>query len=158
MVINTLQLSFFIPQNTLIITLIFFWCMLMILFSLATILRKSLTSPIFLINISNKNLGDLTYFLDLKISKNSKGVNVSQRKYMLDLLTETRMLACSPTITPMVHSSRLLDEIETNLMTLKLHLTEDSSTASSTSQIPNHTSQSKSICFLSNHCLSIDKF
>ncbi|WVZ13928.1 hypothetical protein V8G54_011494 [Vigna mungo] len=48
-----------------------------------------------------KNLGDLTYFLGLEVARNSKGIHLSQRKYVLDLLAETGMLDSSPIPTPM---------------------------------------------------------
>ncbi|WVZ17643.1 hypothetical protein V8G54_010625 [Vigna mungo] len=50
-----------------------------------------------------KNLGDLTYFLGLEVARNSKGLHLSQRKYVLDILAETGMLDSSPVPTPMVH-------------------------------------------------------
>ncbi|WVZ17715.1 hypothetical protein V8G54_010697 [Vigna mungo] len=50
-----------------------------------------------------KNLGDLTYFLGLEVARNSKGIHLSQRKYVLDILAETGMLDSSPVPTPMVH-------------------------------------------------------
>jgi len=39
-----------------------------------------------------KNLGQLKYFLGIEISRGPKGVFLSQRKYVLDLLKETGML------------------------------------------------------------------
>jgi len=54
-----------------------------------------------------KNLGDLTYFLELEVAHNKSSLHISQRKYTLDLLHETRMLNCAPMPTPMPHSSRL---------------------------------------------------
>jgi len=39
-----------------------------------------------------KNLGDFTYFLGFKIARSSKGLNLSQRKYTIDLLNEIGML------------------------------------------------------------------
>jgi len=50
-----------------------------------------------------KNLGDLTYFLGLKVARNKSGLHISQRKYTLDLLHATRMLDCAC----MPHSSRI---------------------------------------------------
>ncbi|WVZ08184.1 hypothetical protein V8G54_021530 [Vigna mungo] len=57
-----------------------------------------------------KNLGDLTYFLGLEVSKNSSGIHLSQRKYILDLLIEAGMLNCAPMPTPMAYSSRLTNQ------------------------------------------------
>ena len=51
-----------------------------------------------------KNLGDLTYFLGLEISRNNTGIHLSQRKYTLDLLTKNGMLACAPSFTFMAHT------------------------------------------------------
>ncbi|WVZ08611.1 hypothetical protein V8G54_021957 [Vigna mungo] len=58
-----------------------------------------------------KNLGDLTYFLGLEVARNSKGIHLSQRKYVLDILAETGLLDSSPVPTPMVpkHSSTNTD-------------------------------------------------
>jgi hypothetical protein len=47
-----------------------------------------------------KDLGQLKYFLGLEIARSKKGILLSQRKYVLDLLTETGMLECRPTSTP----------------------------------------------------------
>jgi hypothetical protein len=41
-----------------------------------------------------KDLGDLKYFLGIEVSRSNKGIFLSQRKYALDLLQETGMLAC----------------------------------------------------------------
>jgi hypothetical protein len=41
-----------------------------------------------------KNLGLLRYFLGIEIARSSKGIVLSQRKYVLDLLAETWMLGC----------------------------------------------------------------
>ena len=41
-----------------------------------------------------KDLGPLRYFLGIEIAKSPKGIVLSQRKYVLDLLTETGMLGC----------------------------------------------------------------
>ncbi|RVW35073.1 Retrovirus-related Pol polyprotein from transposon TNT 1-94 [Vitis vinifera] len=48
-----------------------------------------------------KDLGNLKYFLGMEIARSKKGIAVSQRKYVLDLLNETGMLGCKPTETPM---------------------------------------------------------
>jgi hypothetical protein len=41
-----------------------------------------------------KDLGPLKYFLGIEVSRSSKGIFLSQRKYTLDLLEETGMSAC----------------------------------------------------------------
>jgi hypothetical protein len=43
-----------------------------------------------------KDLGHLRYFLGIEIARSSKGIVLSQRKYVLDLLIETGMLGCRP--------------------------------------------------------------
>ncbi|WJZ84247.1 hypothetical protein VitviT2T_003860 [Vitis vinifera] len=48
-----------------------------------------------------KDLGTLKYFLGMEIARSKKGIAVSQRKYILDLLNETGMLGCKPAETPM---------------------------------------------------------
>lgn len=48
-----------------------------------------------------KDLGNLKYFLGMEIARSRKGISVSQRKYVLDLLKETGMLGCKPVDTPM---------------------------------------------------------
>ena len=48
-----------------------------------------------------KQLGELRYFLGMEVARSRKGISVSQRKYILDLLTETGMLGCRPSDTPM---------------------------------------------------------
>jgi len=47
-----------------------------------------------------KSLGDLSYFLGLEVARNHTGIHLSQRKYTLDLLLETRTLDCAPMPTP----------------------------------------------------------
>ena len=40
-----------------------------------------------------KDLGQLKYFLGIEVSRSKVGIYLSQQNYVLDLLTETRMLA-----------------------------------------------------------------
>ncbi|XP_043687769.1 uncharacterized mitochondrial protein AtMg00810-like [Telopea speciosissima] len=43
-----------------------------------------------------KNLGALKYFLGIEVLRNKKGISLSQRKYVLNLLTDTGMLTSKP--------------------------------------------------------------
>jgi len=54
-----------------------------------------------------KNLGDLKYFLGVEVARSSKGIFLSQRKYVLDLLKEIGMLGCKHVDTPIVEKHYL---------------------------------------------------
>ncbi|KAM2181919.1 hypothetical protein ACFX1Q_032474 [Malus domestica] len=54
-----------------------------------------------------KNLGDLKYFLRVEVARSSRGIFLSQRKYVLDLLKETGMLGCKPVDTPIIEKHYL---------------------------------------------------
>ncbi|CAL2263055.1 unnamed protein product [Prunus armeniaca] len=54
-----------------------------------------------------KDLGDLKYFLGVEVARSSKGIFLSQHKYVLDLLKETGMLGCKPVETPIVEKHHL---------------------------------------------------
>lgn len=55
-----------------------------------------------------KDLGSLKYFfLGMEVARSRTGIVVSQRKYILDLLEETRMLGCKPNETPMEPNVKL---------------------------------------------------
>ena len=58
-------------------------------------------------NFKIENLGTLTYFLGFEIARNKHGINLSQRKYTLDILTETGMFNCSPVSTPLNFSVKM---------------------------------------------------
>jgi hypothetical protein len=49
----------------------------------------------------------LKYFLGIKIAHSPKGLFISQRKYVLDLLRETDKLGCKPAITSMDSKCKL---------------------------------------------------
>ncbi|KAK3027217.1 hypothetical protein RJ639_040806 [Escallonia herrerae] len=54
-----------------------------------------------------KDLGQLTYFLGIEVTRSKKGIFLSQRKYVLDLLVETRKAGAKPCNTPMNPSVHL---------------------------------------------------
>jgi hypothetical protein len=54
-----------------------------------------------------KSLGHLKYFLGIEVSRLKEGIFLSQRKYALDLLKETRMTTCSPVSTPIEENLKL---------------------------------------------------
>ncbi|RDX78992.1 putative mitochondrial protein, partial [Mucuna pruriens] len=47
-----------------------------------------------------KDLGSLRYLLGMEIAHSKKGIVLSQRKYILDLLKEIGKIICKPTNTP----------------------------------------------------------
>ena len=57
-----------------------------------------------------KDLGQLRYFLGIEIARSPKGIVLSQRKYVLDLLSETGMLGCRPLSTPIDPNHKLCAE------------------------------------------------
>ncbi|KAH9649579.1 protein kinase domain-containing protein [Citrus sinensis] len=54
-----------------------------------------------------KDLGSLKYFLRIEVARSRKGIFLSQRKYILDLLKETGMLGCKPSDVPIESNHRL---------------------------------------------------
>lgn len=56
-----------------------------------------------------KDLGSLKYFLGIEIARWSAGIFLCQRKYVLDLLTETTMLDCKPVDTPIEQNHKLVE-------------------------------------------------
>jgi hypothetical protein len=65
-------------------------------------LRKQLATK-----FEMKNLGGLKYFLGIEVARSKQGIFLSQRKYILDLLSEVGLLECKPTDTPIVQNHKL---------------------------------------------------
>ncbi|CAL2228767.1 unnamed protein product [Prunus armeniaca] len=64
-----------------------------------------------------KNLGGLKYFLGIKVARSQQSLVLCQRKYALDLLTETGILDCKPVDTLIVQNHHLFeypDQVPTN--------------------------------------------
>lgn len=55
-----------------------------------------------------KDLGQLIYFLGIEVAQSSSGIAINQRKYAIDILTETGMLDCRPIDTLMDPDAKLL--------------------------------------------------
>ncbi|CAM8996453.1 unnamed protein product [Rhodiola kirilowii] len=56
---------------------------------------------------NTKDLGRLRYFLGVEVSRSKKGIFLSQRKYVLDLLSETGKIGAKPCSTPMIPNLQL---------------------------------------------------
>jgi Reverse transcriptase (RNA-dependent DNA polymerase) len=54
-----------------------------------------------------KDLSYLKYFLEIEVAFSKKGLFLSQRKYILDLLKETRKIGCKPVSTPIDSRNKL---------------------------------------------------
>lgn len=62
-----------------------------------------------------KDLGKLKYFLGIEVARNNDGFSISQRKYMLDIVTKTGFLGCKPSAIPIELNHKLALAIGTPL-------------------------------------------
>ncbi|KAL1201540.1 Retrovirus-related Pol polyprotein from transposon RE1 [Cardamine amara subsp. amara] len=56
---------------------------------------------------SLKDLGNLSYLLGIEAMRTTSGLHLTQRRYILDLLTRSNMLTAKPVNTPMASSPKL---------------------------------------------------
>lgn len=54
-----------------------------------------------------KDLGTLRYFQGMEVARSKEGIIISQRKCILDLLSETGLHGCKPADTPMDPNKKL---------------------------------------------------
>ena len=54
-----------------------------------------------------KDLGPLKYFLGMEFARSKKGIFISQRKYILDSVSETSLLGCKAAETPLEPNLKL---------------------------------------------------
>ena len=63
-------------------------------------------------NFRINDLGLLKYFLGLEVAHSDAGISLCQRKYYLDLLSDSSMLGSKPSSTPMDSSLRLQNDYD----------------------------------------------
>ena len=68
----------------------------MILLSLGVTLKVYCLLNLFFIVSSTQDLGTLKYFLGVEVMRSKQGILLSQRKYVLDLLSEIGKLGAKP--------------------------------------------------------------
>ncbi|XP_071687751.1 uncharacterized mitochondrial protein AtMg00810-like [Rutidosis leptorrhynchoides] len=66
-----------------------------------------------------KDLGPLKYFLGIEVSRNKRGIFLSQRKYCLDVLSDSGMINAKTCETPMIPSIKLKTDEGELLMNLE---------------------------------------
>ena len=56
---------------------------------------------------AKKDLGPLSYFLGIVVSRNSAGLFLSEQKYAAEILNKAGMSQCKPAPTPVITSGKL---------------------------------------------------
>ena len=59
-------------------------------------------------NFVLKDLGELNYFLGIEVTRNKTCLQLSQSKYIVDLLNKHEMITCNLVPTPMITSHSLV--------------------------------------------------
>nr|GEY98488.1 putative reverse transcriptase, RNA-dependent DNA polymerase [Tanacetum cinerariifolium] len=62
-----------------------------------------------------KDLGNLRYFFGIEVMRSPQGIFICQKKYILDLLAETRMIDCKPADIPMITNQKLFMKTKAKL-------------------------------------------
>ncbi|XP_021838405.2 uncharacterized mitochondrial protein AtMg00810-like [Spinacia oleracea] len=58
-----------------------------------------------------KDLGQLAYFLGIEVHRNDKGIFLSQRKYIKDILVDAGMEECDPVLTPLSRGLKISTDV-----------------------------------------------
>ena len=61
-------------------------------------------------SFQTKDLSKLCYFLDIEVARSKEGINLSQRKYVLDILEETGLLGSKLVETPVEPNVKLYED------------------------------------------------
>lgn len=69
---------------------------------------KYASSNIYSNTFKPRNLGQLCYFLGIEVAQSRIGIVVSWRKYVANILEETKMLNCKPIDNPMDSNVKLM--------------------------------------------------
>ena len=81
-----------------------------ILTASSNILRQSIMTKLSF-EFAIKDLGPLSYFLGIAVSRNSAGLFISQQKYAIEIIDEADMSQCKPTPTPITTSRKLCADV-----------------------------------------------
>nr|GFA61836.1 putative ribonuclease H-like domain-containing protein [Tanacetum cinerariifolium] len=77
------------------------------------------------IEFEMKHLGNLKYFLRIKVLRSPKGIFICQKKYILDLLAEIGMINCKPADTPMMISENPVHHDRTKHVEVDRHFIKE---------------------------------